>query len=291
MFNKLKSSNPSFRNDVFGRQQTWDSFHGSTASPDAGLEAVVRPASPKTGMTVAGTVNKSFFLLALCVTTAVIGWQMSTPEGQGFFDVKVSPLLLMLGGGLTGLVLALIAGFKPQTSPVTAPMYALAEGFFVGGASSLYAQMYGNLNNPGSFVPDATIVLQAALGTFGAFAAMLTAYSTKLIKPTERFKSIVITATLGFVFLYGISFLLRLFGVDIPMLHQAGPVSLVICALAIVVASLNLILDFDFIAQGPKNGTPKWGEWYGSMSLIVTLVWLYVEFLRLLYIIKAMAEE
>lgn len=290
----FRSSNPAFRNDVFTKPQTWDSFHGSAAAhahSAAAPTVAVSSARAPGAMTISGTVNKSFFLLALCITTAVCGWQLTAPESGGLAGVQLDPRLVTLGGGIGGLIMVLIGAFKPKASVVVAPLYALFEGFFVGGVSAIYAVMYGNMKNPGTFVPDATILIQASMGTFGVFGAMLAAYKFKLIKPTGKFRSMVIAGTGGLCLLYLGTYLLRLFGVEIPMLHQAGWVTLGICGVAIFLASMNLILDFDFIAQGARNGTPAWGEWYGSMGLLVTLVWLYVELLRLIYIVKSMVSE
>lgn len=290
----LRSSNPTFRNDVFTKPQTWDSFHGAGAkavqntaeAPRAAATSAVRGA-----MTVAGTVNKSFFLLALCVTTAVVGWELTTPGGDGVLGVKMNPMIVFAAGAIGGLIMVFIGARKPQSSAVVAPLYALFQGLFVGAVSSLYAVMYGNLKNPGAFVPDTSILIQASLATFGVFGAMLAAYKFKVIKPTEKFRSMVIAGTGGLALLYIATLLLGAFGVHIPMLHQAGWVTMGICAFAIVLASLNLVLDFDFIAQGARNGTPAWGEWYGAMGLLVTLVWLYVEMLRMIYIVKSMVSE
>lgn len=290
----FRTSNPTLKNNVFGPAQTWDGFHGSPAAGAAAAKLERPRAAARPGaMTLQGTVNKSFFLLALCVTTAVVGWELTIPRelADGSIVTRMNPMVVTWGGLLVGLVLGLITTFRPKSAPVTAPLYALAEGFFVGGVSALYASWAGSMKSPGVFMADPSIVLQAALCTFGTFGAMLTAYSMRLIKPTQRFRSVVITATAGVMVLYVASILLRLVGLNIPFLHEASPLGIAISGVIIIIAALNLILDFDYIESGVKNGAPKYGEWYGGFTMLVTLVWLYVEFLRLLWMIRALADE
>ncbi len=297
----FRTSNPAMRNDVFGRPETWDDFNsrqgGAAALPaeaagsaaGARAKAAARPGA----MTLQGTINKSFMLLALCMITAVVGWHLTVPFQDGVnVGPRVNPILVTMGGAIVGLILAMVTVFKPRASPITAPAYALAEGFFVGGVSAIYASWFARSGaEAGGLVPDYTIVLQAALGTFGTFGAMLVAYTTRIIKPTQRFRTGVIVATGGVMFLYIASMVLRLVGIEMPFLHAASPIGIAISVAIIGIAALNLILDFDYIETGVKNGAPKWGEWYGGFALLVTLVWLYIEFLRLIAKIRAMADR
>jgi len=216
-------------------------------------------------MTLNGTVNKTGMLLLLCVLTASFAWsQVSTPAGI----VGAAPY--MWGGLIGGLVLAFATIFKKEWAPVTAPLYALVEGFFLGAISAMFNHMYDG------------IVLQAVLLTFATLFAMLFAYRSGMIKVTEKFKLGVVAATGGIFLVYLASVVMGFFGVNIPMIHESGMVGIGFSLVVVVVASLNLVLDFDFIENAVAKGAPKHMEWYGAFGLMVTLVWLYIEFLRLL---------
>lgn len=218
-------------------------------------------------MTLNGTVNKTGFLLLLAVVTAAFAWsQVVTPQGE----LAAGSGIYLWGGAIGGLVLALVTVFKKEWAPVTAPMYALVEGFFLGAISALFNQQY-----PG-------IVMQAVLLTFGTLFALLFAYRSGIIKATENFKLGVVAATGGVFLVYLASFVLGLFGIRIPMIHESGLVGIGFSLVVVVIAALNLVLDFDFIETGVEQSAPKYMEWYGAFGLMVTLVWLYVEFLRLL---------
>ncbi len=221
-------------------------------------------------MTLNGTVNKTGILLLLTVLTSAFAWSQTmveTPEGM---QVAPGAMVYMLGGAIGGLVLALITAFKKEWSPVTAPLYALVEGFFLGAISAMYNHMYEG------------IVMQAVMLTFGTLFALLFAYRSGLIKATENFKLGVVAATGGIFLIYLASFVLGLFGVNVPYIHESGIIGIGFSLFVVVVAALNLVLDFDFIESGVEAGAPKYMEWYGAFGLMVTLVWLYVEFLRLL---------
>lgn len=221
-------------------------------------------------MTLNGTVNKTGILLLLTVLTSAFAWSQTmiqTPEGM---QVAPGAMIYMIGGAIGGFVLALITAFKKEWSPVTAPLYALVEGFFLGSISAMYnAQFEG-------------IVLQAVMLTFGTLFALLFAYRSGLIKATENFKLGVAAATGGIALIYLATILLGLFGIKIPYIHESGLIGIGFSLFVIVVAALNLVLDFDFIESGVEAGAPKYMEWYGAFGLMVTLVWLYIEFLRLL---------
>jgi uncharacterized YccA/Bax inhibitor family protein len=176
----------------------------------------------------------------------------------------------LLGGGIGGFILAMVTIFKKEWSPVTAPLYALVEGLFLGAISAIYnAQFQG-------------IVLQAVMLTFGIMFALLFAYRSGLIKATENFKLGVAAATGGIALIYIATIVLGLFGIKIPFIHDSGLIGIGFSLFVVVVASLNLVMDFDFIESGVEAGAPKYMEWYGAFGLMVTLVWLYLELLRLL---------
>ncbi|SHM26039.1 Uncharacterized membrane protein, YccA/Bax inhibitor family [Chitinophaga jiangningensis] len=214
-------------------------------------------------MTLRGTVNKMSFMLVLLIAAAVFSWgQFTMGTGNAF--------PLMIGGALGGFVLALIIIFKKEWAGYLAPAYALAEGLFLGAISAVYnAQSHG-------------IVMQAVGLTFGVFIAMLILYRVGVIRATERFKSIIITATLGIGIFYLAAIVLRMFNIEMPLIHSSGTFGIVFSLIVVAIAALNLILDFDMIEQGVEQGAPKYFEWYASFGLMVTLVWLYLEILRLL---------
>lgn len=213
-------------------------------------------------MTLSGTINKSLILFLLLTAAAMITWWMAF-NGQ-------NPTIPMIGGAIMGLVLVIIATFKPQHSGVLAPGYAIFEGLFIGGLSAIFEAKY-----PG-------IVTQAVGATFVTFAVCLGLYKYKIVQVTERFKSIVIAATLAIATYYLISWLVSLFTNFSPVHHGNSMASIGISAFVIVIAAMNLFLDFDQIEKGSTRRMPKFMEWYGAMGLMITLVWLYVEFLRLL---------
>jgi uncharacterized YccA/Bax inhibitor family protein len=213
-------------------------------------------------MTLQGTVNKTGLSLLILLATASFTWRQVTP------DQPVSPLLWL--GLLGGLVVALITAFKPAFAPVTTPLYAALEGLFLGGISGLYELRY-----PG-------IVMNAVGLTFGCLAALLAAYSSGLIRPSENFKLGIVAATGGIALLYMVSMGLGFFGKSIPFIHDSGPLGIAFSVFVVGLAAMNLVLDFDFIEDGARRGAPKYMEWYGAFGLLVTLVWLYLEILRLL---------
>lgn len=220
-------------------------------------------------MTIGGTVNRCFILLALLVASAAWCWDLATPAPLAEAPSVGAPLLIMIGA-IGGFIVALITIFKKTWAPVTAPIYALLEGLVLGGISAAMEARY-----PG-------IVIQAVLGTFGTLGALLFAYRSGLIKATENFKLGVVAATGGIFFVYLISFVLGFFGVQVPMIHDSGPIGILFSVAVVIIAALNLVLDFDFIENGERSGAPKFMEWYAAFGLMVTLIWLYLEILRLL---------
>jgi len=213
-------------------------------------------------MTVSGTINKSFLMLVLLIASAAITWIM-TFNGQ-------NPMMLTIGGAIVGFILVLIATFKPQSSGYLAPGYAIFEGLFIGGISAIFEVMY-----PG-------IVIQAVSCTFVTFMVCFGLYKYEIVKVNEKFRSVVIAATLAIATYYLISWLLTLFTSFQPVHYGNSMMRIGISAIVIIVAALNLFLDFDQIEKGVQQKMPKYMEWYGAMGLMITLVWLYIEFLRLL---------
>jgi uncharacterized YccA/Bax inhibitor family protein len=232
-------------------------------STNAFLDVRRDPAAPP--MTLEGTVNKAAFLLFLVVVPAAWVW---TQVRTAFDPAGAGPWVL--GGTVGGLVAAVITIVKKEWSPVTAPVYAALEGLALGGLSALLESKY-----PG-------IVTQAVALTFGTLAALLVAYRSGLIRATEKFKLGVVAATGAIALYYLVGLGLSLFGIAMPFLQGSGTASLVVSGVIVVVAALNLVLDFDFIESGVAAGAPKYMEWYGAFGLMVTLVWLYIEILRLL---------
>ncbi|MFB5268228.1 Bax inhibitor-1/YccA family protein [Paenibacillus enshidis] len=213
-------------------------------------------------MTIGGTVNKAFMTLALLIAAAIVSWTMY------FNGYNVGGLAI--GGAVVGFILALVISFKPSAAPYLVPVYAVAEGTFLGALSATYETLYYG------------ITMQAALITISVFIALLIAYKTRMIRATENFKLGIFAATAGIAIVYLLSFILGLFGITVPYLHDNSLIGIGISVVIVIIAALNFVLDFDFIESGAQQGAPKYMEWYGAFGLMVTLVWLYVEIIRLL---------
>ena len=188
--------------------------------------------------------------------------------GRGVADDL--PIGLVVGGVIGGFVVAIVTVFKQTWAPYTTPLYAALEGLALGGISYLFERSY-----PG-------IVAQAVFLTFGTLGALLFAYRSGIIRATENFKLGVFAATGGVGVVYLLSFVLGFFGISVPLIHSSGIFGILFSLFVVVIAALNLVLDFDFIEEGAERGAPKYMEWYGAFGLLVTLVWLYLEILRLL---------
>jgi uncharacterized YccA/Bax inhibitor family protein len=210
-------------------------------------------------MTVSGTVNKSFFMIILLLFSASFVW--SRPEAAAPF---LFPSLIV------GFIVALVTIFKKEYAPVTAPLYALMQGVVLGTISSFFEMRY-----PG-------IVIQAVGLTISTLFCMLFAYKTGIIKVTEKFKLGVVAATGGIAVLYLVSIIMGFFGANIGFIHSSGPMGIGFSVFVVIIAALNLVMDFDLIEKGAEYNAPKYMEWYGAFALVVTLVWLYLEILRLL---------
>jgi uncharacterized YccA/Bax inhibitor family protein len=215
-------------------------------------------------MTLQGTVNKTGFLLFCVSGTAAWTWwiaQSQTPQAA---------LPWMMGGLIAGFIFSMVTIFKKEWSPVTASIYALCEGLALGGLSALLERAY-----PG-------IAIQALGLTLGVTAVMLVLYTSGALRATPKFTIGVVAATGGIFLVYLADMILRLFGRQVPLLNSSGPWGIGLSFLIVIIAALNLILDFDFVETGVHAGAPKYMEWYGAFGIIVTLVWMYVEILRLL---------
>jgi len=214
-------------------------------------------------MTLQGAVNKTIALLALVVIGASYSWNLFYNQGPE----AVQPW--MIGGIIGSLVFAMITIFKATWAPKTAPIYAVLEGLALGGISAFFEARF-----PG-------IVIQAVGLTFGTLFALLLAYKTRLIRATENFKLGVFAATGGIAVVYLISMIGGMFGWNMPVIHESGPMGILFSLFVVVIAALNLVLDFDFIERG-HGVAPRYMEWYAAFGLVVTLAWLYLELLRLL---------
>lgn len=214
-------------------------------------------------MTIEGTVNKSALMLLLVFLTSTCSWSLFS---QG--STLVQPL--MISGVLGGIITAIITAVKKQWAGITAPIYALLQGLFLGSLSAFFETVY-----PG-------IVILALSLTMGTFLCLLIAYKTGVIKATENFKLGVFAATGAIGVVYLISFIMSFFGTSVPYIHENGLIGIGFSLVVVVIAALNLVLDFDFIEQGAASGAPKYMEWYAAFGLTVTLIWLYIEILRLL---------
>ena len=245
----IRSGNPALKESTF-----LDLGSGAVVSRDAGA------------MTLNGTINKTGILLLLAVITAAFAWSQIEFTETG----ATGGGLYLWGGLIGGVVLARVTTFKKAWAPVTAPLYAIAQGFFLGAISAIYDARFDG------------IVVQAVMLTFGTLFAMLAAYRAGLIKATEKFKMGVVAATGGILIVYLASIVLGFFGIQIPMIHGTGVIGIGFSLFVVAIAALNLVLDFDFIENAAARGAPKVTEWYGAFGLMVTLVWLYLEFLRLL---------
>lgn len=233
----FQSGNPALSEEIFKKTGVANSAEGT--------------------MTVSSTVNKIGILFLLLLIGATISWY------------QPSELFIWLGA-LGGFVVALVTIFKKEWAPVTAPIYSVLEGLFLGAISMAYATMYDG------------IIFNAVALTLGIFAAMLITYRSGLIKVTQKFRMGIMAATGGIALVYVASFILGFFGINLSLVTGTGMFGIGFSLIVVVVAALNLVLDFDLIEKGAKAGAPKYFEWYTAFGLIITLVWLYLEILRLL---------
>lgn len=243
----LRSGNPALKPDTFTQYST------RVTGVDDG-----------TAMTLNGVVNKTALMLVFLTGTAGVTWKFA------FSGAFQTALMLMFAGLIGGTILGLITIFKKDAAPYTAIPYALCEGFILGGISAYFERRY-----PG-------IVVQSVGATFGTLLCLLAAYRSGLIKATENFKLGVVAATGGICMLYFVNIIMRFFGTELPFVHDSGTFGILFSLFVVVIAALNLVLDFDFIETGVEHRAPKQLEWYASFGLMVTLIWLYLEILHLL---------
>ena len=230
---------------------------GNPALKESTFRGVPRAVGEE-AMTLQGTVNKTGLSLLILLAAAAFVWNSANPQ----------PFILI--GLVGGLVTALVTVFKNTAAPVTTPLYAAFEGLLLGGVSLMFETRY-----PG-------IVINAVALTFGTLAVLLIAYSSGLIRPSENFKLGIFAATGAVGLLYLVSMVMGFFGKSIPFIHESGPIGIAFSLFVVGLAALNLVLDFDFIERGAAMGAPKYMEWVAAFGLLVTLVWLYLEILRLL---------
>ncbi len=219
-------------------------------------------------MTVRGAINKFGFLLFMVLAGATYTWYLYYNNAQQTMTT------LMWVGIIGGLITVFAICFKPTLAPYLSPAYGILEGFFLGAISAIMNDAFKE-KYPG-------LVMQAVGLTFGVAIAMFLLYNFRIIKATERFKSIIFTATAGIAIFYLLTLVLRLFHVNIPFMYDSSALGIGLSIFVVAIAALNLIIDFDMIERGADMGAPKFMEWYGAFGLLVTMVWLYIEMLRLL---------
>ncbi|GMQ92806.1 MAG: Bax inhibitor-1/YccA family protein [Acidimicrobiia bacterium] len=242
-----------------------ESGTSGSGKADAALQSAKIPfaVGNEDSMTISGTVAKTAFLLALMVGAGMWGWSLVQPE-TGSSAIPGWWFFVLIGA----VVLAIVTAFKPKLAVFTGPLYALTQGVAIGAISHIYNVAFEG------------IVLQALLATSAVFVGMLVLFVTGAIKVTERFRGIVIGATLGIALFYLLSFVLVLFGVSLPFF--SGGLGIVFSVIIVGIAALNLMLDFDMIVRGTNARAPRYFEWYGAFGLMVTIVWMYIEILRLI---------
>jgi uncharacterized YccA/Bax inhibitor family protein len=269
----LRTSNPALSDKVWARavpadqlQDGWGAPTQVPPGPDGASPWT--PSRPYATMTVGGSVSATAVLLVVLITFGVFGWNsVEIPRNELVGPTLPGWLLFAVFGALG---IAILTTFKPHLARFTAPVYAAVQGLAVGAISALYQFLYEG------------IVIQAVGLTVGITGVMLALYGLRIIKVTDKFRMCVVAATGAIFLLYMINLGLGLFGVDLPFLHESTPIGIGISLVIVGIAALNLALDFDFIEKGSQAGAPKHMEWYAAFGLLVTLVWLYLELIRLL---------
>ena len=245
----FKSGNPTLTEKIFD----------NSANAEASLQGT---------MTIKGTMNKFGFLLLMVIGGAAYTWHL-------YQDLNKSMMMtLMFTGAIGGMICGFAMIFKTTWAQYIAPLYGILEGFFLGGISALFNDMFQKAY-PG-------LIMQAVGLTFGVAIAMFLLYNFRIIKVTDKFKSILFTATGGIALFYLLSMVLRMFHVNMPFMYDSSPLGIGISLFVVAIAALNLLMDFDMIERGAEQGAPKYMEWYGAFGLLVTIVWLYIEILKLL---------
>ena len=250
----MRTSNPTLR------ESTFQSFGYADASAKQ--------------MTIEGTINKTGFLAILALLTAGYVWNIFFTTlgetGNNYAAAAQAVMPWMIGGMIGGLVFMLVTCFKQSWSPVTSVIYVLLEGLFLGGLSAVLEAQFPQ------------IVIQAVALTFGTLICMLLGYKLGVIRVTAKFAAGIMAATGAIALIYLISIVLSFFGMNMPLIHGNGVIGIGFSLFVVTIAALNLVLDFELVNQGAKHGAPKYMEWYAAFGIMVTLVWLYIEILRLL---------
>jgi uncharacterized YccA/Bax inhibitor family protein len=250
----FKTSNPALREDTFTKLSNSQYGNGSGIITDAADR-----------MSLSGTVNKTGILLICCLASALWTWHLFLPERS---LEAVTPWMLL--GFIAGFILAMITIFVPKAAPFTSPLYALAEGLALGGLSAMLEVRY-----PG-------IAIQAVSLTFGTLFVLLFLYSSHIIKVTDKLRLGIVAATGGIAVFYLVQMVVGFFGIHFTAINSSSPIGIGFSVFVVIIAALNLVLNFDMIDRGVQVGAPKYMEWYGAFGIMVTLVWLYLEILILL---------
>ena len=245
----FKSGNPTLTEKIFD----------NSANAEASLQGT---------MSIRGTMNKFGFLLLMVIGGAAYTWHLYQDLSKGMM------MTLMMTGIFGGMICAFAMIFKPNWAQYIAPLYGILEGFFLGGISAIMNDMFQK-TYPG-------LVMQAVGLTFGVSIAMFLLYNFRVINVTDKFKSILFTATAGIGIFYFLSMILGMFHVNMPFMYDSSPLGIGISLFVVAIAALNLLMDFDMIERGAEQGAPQYMEWYGAFGLLVTIVWLYIEILKLL---------
>ncbi|MDR1056873.1 MAG: Bax inhibitor-1/YccA family protein [Prevotellaceae bacterium] len=245
----FNSSNPTLKDKIFVKE--------AQTTSNAGV------------MTINGTIGKTFLLLGMVILAGAVTWQMVM---KATTMSSVTPW--MIGGAIGGFIMAMVVCFKPATAPWAAPVYAALEGLFLGAISAFFELMFAE-SFPG-------IVITAVAITLVTMLVMLSLYRSGIIKVTNKFRSVMLIAIGSVAAFYLVVIVLNLFKVATPFIHGSSLLSIGISVVIVIIAALSLLLDFDFIEKGSAAGAPKYMEWYGAFGLMVTLVWLYLEILKLL---------
>jgi len=259
MINLSKTSNPVFSKNVFAQ---------SYAGTAQGV------------MTMQGTINKSILLLLIIIVAASFTWNMAQSGNSAAFT-------LMIAGAILGFVTAMVTVFKKDLARITAPIYAVFQGLFLGGISAVIQMaVVAPRVAEGTLAPSSSgIVFQAVALTFGVFLVMFLLYRNRIIQPTKKFMMGVVAATGAVALIYIVNLVMHLFGTSLPFLFTSTPLGIGISVVVVIIAALNLILDFKNIEDGVAQQAPKNMEWFAAFGLMVTLVWLYIEILRLLMLL------
>jgi uncharacterized YccA/Bax inhibitor family protein len=264
-------ANPALNDKRFEAVREEDAGWAAPAQGVTDTAGTTPPPAVRTGvMTANGTFAKTFALFLLVLVGGAVGWSQTDLGPTDRAHIPGWTWIFLLGA----FAVAMVCVFKPKSSPFLAPLYAVLEGVALGAISKAFEVQWDG------------IVFQAVLATVGVFFATLALYVFGIVKVTKKFAMVVIGATFGIMLLYLFGFLLSLFGVDVRFWNEPSAVGIIVSVAICIVASLNLFLDYEFIRQASMRGAPKYMEWYGGFGIMVTLVWIYIEMLRLLSLLR-----